>query len=124
MLLLLSKAGKSAEENPKLEVHADKAVLQSTHADRNHQVQLEILFDFSLFFFFLNFSLQAHLYRQIEKAGITYISIGHRKTLLKYHTRVLNIMKSDSNDNGSSRNWSARPINQTSGPIEETTPSA
>ncbi|XP_078174293.1 ABC transporter family protein [Carex rostrata] len=67
---------------------------------------------------------EAHLYRQIEKAGITYISIGHRKTLLKYHKRVLNIMKSDSNDNGSSRNWSARPINQTSGPIEETTPSA
>lgn len=53
MLLLLSKAEKSAEKNPELEVHADKAVLQSIFADINYKVQLELLFD--LFSLFLNY---------------------------------------------------------------------
>ncbi|KAJ4752388.1 ABC transporter D family member 2 [Rhynchospora pubera] len=67
---------------------------------------------------------EAHLYRQIEQAGITYISIGHRKTLLKYHSRVLHIKKSNSDDIGSTSNWSVRPVSQTSEAIEETTSSA
>ncbi|CAN0901873.1 ABC transporter D family member 2, chloroplastic [Linum grandiflorum] len=31
------------------------------------------------------------LYEQIREAGITYISVGHRRTLLKQHKKVLNI---------------------------------
>lgn len=34
---------------------------------------------------------QAHLYKQIENAGIAYISIGHRRSLFKYHNKVLRI---------------------------------
>lgn len=53
---------------------------------------------------------EAHLYRQIEAAGITYISIGHRSTLFKYHSKVLTISKFDLNNN--QQNWQIRPISQ------------
>ncbi|OAY71006.1 ABC transporter D family member 2, chloroplastic [Ananas comosus] len=53
---------------------------------------------------------EAHLYRQIKTAGITYISIGHRTTLYKFHKRVLYISKSDSPDSGG-RNWHLESIN-------------
>lgn len=29
------------------------------------------------------------LYRALRDAGVTYVSVGHRPTLLKYHERVL-----------------------------------
>ena len=51
-------------------------------------------------------NLQAHLYRLIEEAGITYVSIGHRRTLFNFHSQVLRISKSDS-----ALNWSVEPIN-------------
>ncbi|OVA16379.1 ABC transporter-like [Macleaya cordata] len=57
---------------------------------------------------------EAHLYKQIETAGITYISVGHRRTLYDFHRRVLNISKmdSDSDSDGSLRNWLLKPIDQ------------
>ncbi|XP_066316943.1 ABC transporter D family member 2, chloroplastic-like isoform X2 [Miscanthus floridulus] len=62
---------------------------------------------------------EAHLYSQIEAAGITYISIGHRKTLNKFHSKVLYISKSDSTDTNL-RSWELKPTDQL--PLEESTP--
>ncbi|KAG9448065.1 hypothetical protein H6P81_014193 [Aristolochia fimbriata] len=47
---------------------------------------------------------EAHLYKLIEDAGMTYISIGHRRTLYNYHDKILSISKIDSG-NPSERNW-------------------
>ncbi|KAL0925165.1 hypothetical protein M5K25_003476 [Dendrobium thyrsiflorum] len=57
---------------------------------------------------------EAHLYKQIEAAGITYMSIGHRSTLFKYHRKVLKISKFDLNNN--KQNWQLWPINQATKP--------
>uniref|UniRef100_A0A7N1A4Q7 ABC transporter D family member 2, chloroplastic n=1 Tax=Kalanchoe fedtschenkoi TaxID=63787 RepID=A0A7N1A4Q7_KALFE len=46
---------------------------------------------------------EAFLYQQIEAAGITFISIGHRKTLYVYHRRVLHI--SPVNSESEKPNW-------------------
>lgn len=54
---------------------------------------------------------EAHLYNQIKAAGITYISIGHRRTLYKYHNKVLHISKFDSGINNQ-RNWHLEPISR------------
>jgi hypothetical protein len=59
---------------------------------------------------------QAHLYSQIEAAGITYVSIGHRKTLHKFHNKALYISKSDSTDTNP-RNWELKPADKL--PAEE-----
>ncbi|GJN06434.1 hypothetical protein PR202_ga24163 [Eleusine coracana subsp. coracana] len=59
---------------------------------------------------------EAHLYSQIEAAGITYISIGHRKTLQKFHNKALFISKTDSPD-GNLCNWELRSSSQI--PAEE-----
>ncbi|KAL5540219.1 hypothetical protein UlMin_044165 [Ulmus minor] len=56
---------------------------------------------------------EAHLYRQIEKAGITYISVGHRRTLYEYHKRVLHISTFDSTSSDQP-NWHIDPINRDS----------
>ncbi|KAF7035752.1 hypothetical protein CFC21_046559 [Triticum aestivum] len=64
---------------------------------------------------------EVHLYSQIEAAGITYISVGHRKTLHRFHNKVLYISKSDS-ATGSLRNWELKPTDQKS--IEESSPFA
>lgn len=64
---------------------------------------------------------EVHLYSQIEAAGITYISVGHRKTLHRFHNKVLCISKSDS-ATGSPRNWELKPTEQK--PIEESSPFA
>ncbi|KAI3996995.1 hypothetical protein MKX01_021271 [Papaver californicum] len=55
---------------------------------------------------------EAHLYKQIEAAGITFISVGHRRTLYDFHCRVLHISKMDtgSDSDGSQRNWFLKPI--------------
>jgi ABC-type uncharacterized transport system fused permease/ATPase subunit len=62
---------------------------------------------------------QAHLYSQIEAAGITYISIGHRKTLHKFHNKALYISKSEATDSNL-RNWELKPTSQIS--VEESSP--
>lgn len=54
-------------------------------------------------------SWQAHLYQQIGKAGITYISIGHRRTLYDYHKKILRISAIDSSSNQC--NWHIEAIN-------------
>ncbi|CAL4959000.1 unnamed protein product [Urochloa decumbens] len=62
---------------------------------------------------------EAHLYSQIEAAGITYISIGHRKTLHKFHNKALYISKSELADS-TLRNWELKPTSQIS--AEESSP--
>lgn len=46
---------------------------------------------------------EAHLYQQIQSAGITYISIGHRQTLTKFHNKILRISTAD--PKSIERNW-------------------
>lgn len=58
----------------------------------------------------LDESNEAHLYQQIGKAGITYISVGHRRTLHDYHKRTLRISTIDPDIN--QRNWSIETINR------------
>ncbi|KAL5989915.1 Canalicular multispecific organic anion transporter 1 [Asimina triloba] len=41
-------------------------------------------------------SADAHLYKRIEAAGVTYISVGHRRTLRNFHRRILQISKLES----------------------------
>ncbi|GLT67236.1 hypothetical protein SLA2020_395580 [Shorea laevis] len=53
---------------------------------------------------------EAHLYQKIEGADITYISIGHRKTLHAYHDRILHI--STANQDSTHRNWDIESINR------------
>lgn len=53
---------------------------------------------------------EAHLYKQIERAGITYISIGHRRTLYQYHNKNLRISTVDPMN--AQQNWLIEPINQ------------
>lgn len=67
-------------------------------------LQCEVLMVFHL--------LQAHLYEQIEAAGITYISVGHRRTLYDFHKRVLRISTVD--QNSSQSNWKLEFIDQES----------
>ncbi|KAI8557344.1 hypothetical protein RHMOL_Rhmol04G0003300 [Rhododendron molle] len=55
---------------------------------------------------------EAHLYQKIEAAGITYISIGHRRTLYQYHKKSLHITTMDPLNN--QRNWYIESINQDS----------
>ncbi|KAK2997607.1 hypothetical protein RJ639_026555 [Escallonia herrerae] len=53
---------------------------------------------------------EANLYRQIEAAGITYISVGHRRTLYEHHNKILRI-STISNDS-TKRNWCIESTNQ------------
>lgn len=53
---------------------------------------------------------EAHLYKQIERAGIAYISIGHRRTLYQYHNKNLRISTVDPMN--AQQNWLIEPINQ------------
>lgn len=66
---------------------------------------LEVSVEMNLF---ILFSLQAHLYEQIAAAGITYVSIGHRRTLRNHHNRVLHISTLD--PNSTEHNWHIEPI--------------
>ncbi|WCJ28448.1 ABC transporter family protein [Euphorbia peplus] len=52
---------------------------------------------------------EEHLYQQIESAGITYVSIGHRRTLYKYHNTILNISTADTCNEEC--NWRIESIN-------------
>ncbi|KAJ9562975.1 hypothetical protein OSB04_008135 [Centaurea solstitialis] len=51
---------------------------------------------------------EAHLYEKIDAAGITYISIGHRTSLRKFHKKTLRIspLAVDSDQ----PNWSVEPL--------------
>lgn len=53
---------------------------------------------------------EAHLYRQIEAAGITYISVGHRTSLYKHHNKILRISTADPDSN--QRNWFIESIKE------------
>ncbi|KAM1032376.1 hypothetical protein ACFX2I_035962 [Malus domestica] len=53
---------------------------------------------------------EAHLYQQIEKAGITYISVGHRRTLYDFHKKNLRI--STAEPSSAERNWNVDSIIQ------------
>ncbi|CAH2033390.1 unnamed protein product [Thlaspi arvense] len=52
---------------------------------------------------------EAHLYQQIQAAGITYISIGHRQTLTKFHNKILHISTAD--PKSMERNWRMEDAN-------------
>ncbi|KAL2644635.1 hypothetical protein R1flu_012222 [Riccia fluitans] len=51
------------------------------------------------------------LYSEIRKSGITYVSVGHRSTLLQFHTNLLEISKVKDG----ARNWRFGPIPRRSG---------
>ncbi|CAI9087969.1 OLC1v1022188C1 [Oldenlandia corymbosa var. corymbosa] len=53
---------------------------------------------------------EANLYGHIEAAGITYVSIGHRRTLYNHHRGVLHI--STIQPSSTQPNWYIEPINQ------------
>ncbi|OMO84824.1 ABC transporter-like protein [Corchorus capsularis] len=55
---------------------------------------------------------EAHLYEKINEAGITYISIGHRRTLYAYHSRVLQIATADADSEQC--NWNLESIDHDS----------
>ncbi|KZV27592.1 ABC transporter D family member 2, chloroplastic [Dorcoceras hygrometricum] len=55
---------------------------------------------------------ETHIYRLIEAAGITYISIGHRRTLYEYHKQVLRIFPEEPTN--ADRNWQFQPIDESS----------
>ncbi|PKA64431.1 ABC transporter D family member 2, chloroplastic [Apostasia shenzhenica] len=62
---------------------------------------------------------EAHLYMQIEAAGITYISVGHRSSLFNFHNSILHISKV--NPENGRQNWQLKPISQTT--TQESMPS-
>ncbi|CAN4096935.1 unnamed protein product [Withania somnifera] len=53
---------------------------------------------------------EARLYQLIQAAGITYISIGHRRTLYKYHKKVLHVSTFDRTN--TQRNWSFKDVEE------------
>ncbi|PIN20896.1 Long-chain acyl-CoA transporter, ABC superfamily [Handroanthus impetiginosus] len=55
---------------------------------------------------------EAHLYQLIEASGITYISIGHRRTLYEHHKNVLHI--SPLEPTSTHPNWRFEPLNKDS----------
>lgn len=65
-----------------------------------------------IYIYMYSFFLQAHLYQLIGAADITFISVGHRRTLYKHHKRFLHISKIDPDCNSRSQNWHIEPINQ------------
>ncbi|KAH6777184.1 ABC transporter family protein [Perilla frutescens var. hirtella] len=55
---------------------------------------------------------EAHLYKLIEASGITYVSIGHRRTLYEHHKSVLRISPLEPTHSGP--NWSFESLNNES----------
>ncbi|XP_071697038.1 ABC transporter D family member 2, chloroplastic isoform X2 [Rutidosis leptorrhynchoides] len=53
---------------------------------------------------------EAHLYEKINAAGITYISIGHRSSLRKFHKKALRISPIDVGSDHP--NWSIEPLEE------------
>ncbi|GAB4836727.1 Canalicular multispecific organic anion transporter 1 [Ancistrocladus abbreviatus] len=60
---------------------------------------------------------EAHLYHLIDAAGITYVSVGHRRSLYCYHNKSLHI--SAANAKTSQSNWYVEPIRQEADPISQ-----
>ncbi|CAN1263038.1 ABC transporter D family member 2, chloroplastic [Linum perenne] len=56
---------------------------------------------------------EGHLYEQIRGAGITYISVGHRRTLVKQHRKVLNIAGAE-NTSSEECDWHVETISSDS----------
>jgi putative ATP-binding cassette transporter len=50
---------------------------------------------------------EANLYNDLKDMGVTWISVGHRPSLLKFHDQVLKLA-----ENGE---WTASPIKETAG---------
>ncbi|XP_042461463.1 ABC transporter D family member 2, chloroplastic-like [Zingiber officinale] len=55
---------------------------------------------------------EAHMYRRIAEAGITYVSVGHRQTLRNYHKKILYISQYDPNQSNK-QNWRLDSISET-----------
>lgn len=53
---------------------------------------------------------ESYLYHLIDSVGTTYISVGHRSSLFRYHKRVLKI--SPPNRGSAERNWHVESISQ------------
>lgn len=53
---------------------------------------------------------ESYLYHLIDSVGTTYISVGHRSSLFRYHKRVLKI--SPPNRGSTERNWHVESISQ------------
>ncbi|KAL9266548.1 ABC transporter D family member 2, chloroplastic-like protein [Drosera capensis] len=53
---------------------------------------------------------ESHLYHLIDSVGTTYISVGHRSSLFRYHKKVLKI--SPPNRASAERNWHVESISQ------------
>lgn len=47
---------------------------------------------------------EAELYRHLNQGGSTFISVGHRPTLTKYHQQILNLVDKD--------NWTLKAVNE------------
>lgn len=41
---------------------------------------------------------QAALYEAVEAAGVTFVSVAHRRSLYRYHTQVLRLRPSEASD--------------------------
>nr|AJQ20610.1 ABC Acyl Transporter [Salvia miltiorrhiza] len=55
---------------------------------------------------------EAHLYQLIAASGITFVSVGHRRTLYEHHKNVLHISPLEPTDSGP--NWRFEPLNKDS----------
>lgn len=44
----------------------------------------------------LDVSCEQRLYEELRVAGVTYVSVGHRESLVSCHDRVINLVSSDS----------------------------
>ncbi|CAK9219896.1 unnamed protein product [Sphagnum troendelagicum] len=53
---------------------------------------------------------EAHLYKELKGAGVTYISVGHRSSLLQFHANVLQFQRVRGNDSGCT--WTVKPLPQ------------
>ncbi|CAK9221261.1 unnamed protein product [Sphagnum jensenii] len=53
---------------------------------------------------------EAHLYKELKRAGVTYISVGHRSSLLQFHANVLQFQRVRGNDSGCT--WTVKPLPQ------------
>jgi putative ATP-binding cassette transporter len=53
----------------------------------------------------LDIDNEERLYKAVNNAGVTFVSVGHRPTLAAYHARVLRLSPVDSGMSGSNATW-------------------
>lgn len=58
----------------------------------------------------LDMDNEAHLYSQLQSAGITFISIGHRSSLIKFHQQILQLSSEAEIADENEDDWQLRPI--------------